>query len=134
MVALKYPPIQLVFMQWLPFHNLREDDYKAILRTFQLVFPQATLWYTGGSHTLLLATQEPLTQEVLTAKLAAAATNQIVLDDLGSPTTIAADWVMDADALRAYAGEGRLVTDNNAFFLPHAEETPQILQMFEKMR
>ena len=119
-----------VFMQWLPFHNLREEDYKAILRTFQLVFPHATLWYTGGSHTLLLATPEPLTQERLAAKLVAAADNQIVIDDLGSAATIAKDWVMDADALRVYAGQGRLVTDNNAFFLPHAEDTAKILQMF----
>jgi len=78
----------------------------------------------------LLATPEPLTQERLAAKLVAAADNQIVIDDLGSAATIAKDWVMDADALRVYAGQGRLVTDNNAFFLPHAEDTAKILQMF----
>lgn len=123
-----------VFMQWLPFHNLREDDYKTILRTFQLVFPHATLWYTGGSHTLLLATPAPLTAADLAAKLAAAANNQIVLDDLGSAARITEDWVLDAEQLRTYAGQGRLVTDNNAFFLPHTEDTDQILQMFEKMQ
>ncbi len=123
-----------IFMQWLPFHNLREEDYKAILRTFQFVFPHTTLWYTGGSHTLLLATPEPLTPAILAAKLAAAANNQIVLDDLGAPAMIAKDRVMDADALRSYAGQGRLVTDDNAFFLPHDEDTAKILQMFETRR
>jgi len=33
-----------IFMQWLPFHNLLEEDYQTILRTFQQVFPHATLW------------------------------------------------------------------------------------------
>ena len=34
---------------------------------------------------------------------------------------------MDEDELRAYTGDGDLVLDNNAYFLPHANETEMIL-------
>ncbi|UCC63766.1 MAG: fused MFS/spermidine synthase, partial [Anaerolineae bacterium] len=45
-----------VFMQWLPFHSLIESDYQAIIRTFHDVFPHASLWYAGSSHTFLVST------------------------------------------------------------------------------
>lgn len=123
-----------VFMQWLPFHNLRTSDYQAILRTFQQVFPHATLWYTGGSHTLLLATPERLTEEALLAHLQAARDQPIVQDDLGPLDTIRADWIMDEAALRSYASAGAVVTDNNAYFLPYATDTQQILATMTQLR
>lgn len=120
-----------VFFQWLPFHNLREEDYKRILRTFQQVFPNATLWYTGGSHTLVLATPEPLTVARLRTAFLAAATNQIVIDDLGPPAVWPSYLAMDAEALRAYAGDGPLTTDNDAFFLPYDEDNLRIMQTMQ---
>jgi spermidine synthase len=120
-----------VFMQWLPFHSLLEEDYKAILRTFQSVFPHATLWYTGGSHTLLVATPERLTERNLASSLLSAGDNQIVLDDLGSPALLRAFLAMDGEALSTYAGSGGLVTDNNAYLLPHNDETERILQTMQ---
>ena len=122
-----------VFLQWLPFHNLVEPDYKRILRTFQSVFPHATLWYTGGTHTLLLATPERLTPERLNALLQAGAQNTIVLDDLGEPASIAKEMVMDEDALRAYAGEGPLTTDDNAYFLPQDDDNLRMLKMLQAL-
>ncbi|MCD6289551.1 MAG: fused MFS/spermidine synthase [Anaerolineae bacterium] len=116
-----------VFMQWLPFHSLRESDYKAIIRTCRGVFPHTTLWYTGGSHTFLVVTPQRLTDDVLSAALARAADNEIVLDDLGSPETIRGYLAMDEDELAAYAGPGRLVTDDKAFFLPSNTDTQKIM-------
>ncbi|MEZ4861686.1 MAG: fused MFS/spermidine synthase [Caldilineaceae bacterium] len=118
-----------VFMQWLPFHSLTEAEYQQILRTFQHVFPHATLWYTGGSHTLLLATPQRLTRADLQSALQAAAAHPQLNDDLGSVAAIAADWIMDEDALRTYAGPGALVTDDNAYFLPQSQDTARLLQM-----
>lgn len=118
-----------VFLQWMPFHNLLEPDYKRILRTFQHVFPHATLWHTGGTHTLLLATSERLTSEKLAELLQSNAQNAIIADDLGEPTAIAKQLVMDEDALRVYAGEGPLSTDNTAYFLPQDEDNLRILEM-----
>jgi spermidine synthase len=120
-----------VFMQWLPFHNLREEDFKRILRTFQHVFPHATLWYTGGSHTLVLATREPLTAETLRNAFGPAITNQIVIDDLGPPPTWPSYLALDAATLRTYTGGGPLTTDNDAFFLPYDDDNLRIMQTME---
>jgi spermidine synthase len=116
-----------VFMQWLPFHSLTEADYKAIIRTCRSVFPYTTLWYTGGSHTFLVVTQQPLTDEMLTTLLAHAEDSSIVQSDLGSPAVIRGYLAMDADKLGAYIGPGPLVTDDNAFFLPDNTETLKIM-------
>lgn len=120
-----------VFLQWLPFHNLREQDYKRILRTFQQVFPHATLWYTGGSHTLVLATPEPLTVDTVRNTFSTAATNQILVDDLGPPATWLSYLAMDAAALRVYAEDGPLTTDNDAFFLPYDDDNLRIMQTMQ---
>jgi len=117
-----------VFMQWVPVHSLTEADYKMILRTFQDAFPHATLWYTGGSHTLLLATPHRLTEERLTAAINAARSNAIVADDLGNVVALRGYLAMDEDALREFVGSGPLATDNNAYFLPHAADTQAILR------
>jgi len=116
-----------VFMQWLPFHSLTEADFKTIIRTFHSVFPHATLWYTGGSHTFLVSTPQRLTEERLTGVLARAEDKQIVQDDLGPPDVISSYLVWDEDALKAYIGPGPLATDNNAFFLPSNAETRKIM-------
>jgi len=120
-----------VFVQWLPFHNLIEPDYQQILRTFQAVFPHATLWYTGGTHTLLVATPNRLTAEELVARLQRVANDPIVKDDLGPALTIGSSWLMDEDGLRTYAGAGALTTDNNAYFLPQDRDNERLLQMMQ---
>jgi spermidine synthase len=122
-----------VFLQWLPFHNLLEPTYQQILRTFQSVFPHATLWYTGGSHTLLLATPTRLTPETLAAALQNAADQPTLLDDLGRATVLRAYWVMDEDELRVYAGAGAVVTDNTAYFLPQDQDNERLLQMMKRL-
>jgi spermidine synthase len=120
-----------VFLQWLPFHSLREEDYKTILRTFQSIFPNATLWYTGGSHTLVLATPEPLTRKGLATIFAPAMSNQIVVNDLGPSGMWPRYLAMEADELRVYTGAGPLSTDNIAFFLPYHEDAMQIMQVMQ---
>jgi spermidine synthase len=118
-----------VFVQWMPFHSLTEEDYQAILRTFQSVFPHATLWYTGGTHTLLVATPERLNAEQV-LEIARAA-DAIVRDELGAPEKIAAYLAMDEDELRAYVGDGDIVTDSIAYFLPDNADTSRIRALFE---
>lgn len=116
-----------VFMQWLPFHSLTKADYKAIIRTYRSVFPHTTLWYTGGSHTFLVATPDPLTDEVLRQIVAKAADNPFVQADLGSPLLLPSYLAMDENELAHYINSGSLVTDNNAFFLPIDTETAKIM-------
>jgi len=120
-----------LFLQWVPLHSMAIKDYLAILRTFQSVFPDATLWYTGGSHTLLLATPERVTDAYLEEMLQAAHDNPAVLQDLGDPEEIARHWIMNSEQLREFAGQGDLVQDNDAFFLPINAETKQLIQIIQ---
>jgi hypothetical protein len=86
-----------VFLQWVPLHSMAIADYLSIVRTFQSVFPNATMWYTGGSHTLLLATPEKLTDAGLGDALQAAYDTPAVLQDLGDPDQLSRYWIMDAE-------------------------------------
>jgi len=54
-----------VCAQWLPMHGLSVTDFWSIVRTFQSVFPHASLWSPpGSSHTVLVGTLEPLRMDV----------------------------------------------------------------------
>jgi len=117
-----------VFVQWMPFHGLLESDYKMILRTFATVFPNATLWYTGGSHTLLVATPQPLTDADVDRMVQMVEQNPIALRDLERASFVRAYLAMDTAALRAYTGDGPRSTDDDAFFLPYADDVEQIRQ------
>jgi spermidine synthase len=120
-----------VFLQWVPVHSLAIDDYKAILRTYQSVFPTATLWYTGGTHTLVLATPEPLSFATLQERLASVADMPDVIADLGRLGQISRHWIMTPEALRAFIGDGEIVTDNTAYFLPINAETSELIRIIQ---
>jgi spermidine synthase len=107
-----------VFMQWVPRHALEKADHRAIIRTAWSVFPHTTLWATDGIHTFIVATMEPLSTARLEAALAAGATNPNVLNDLGPPSVIAQYQEMSEGNMERWFGAGRLVTDNNAYFMP----------------
>jgi hypothetical protein len=81
--------------QWVPLHSMAVADYLSVLRTFQSVFPTATFWYTGGTHTLLLATPETVTDAQLAEALQAVYDRPAVLKDLGEPVEISRYWIMD---------------------------------------
>ena len=123
--------LMLSFGKWVPLHSMAIADYLAILRTFQSVFPTATLWYTGGSHTLLLATPEPLTRDDVMERFQAAQDNPVVVQDLGTPDQVARYWIMDAGQLRQFAGPGPVVRDDDAFFLPINAETQTLVQVIQ---
>jgi spermidine synthase len=118
-----------VFIQWLPFHDLSERDYRDIIHTFQSVFPHTTLWYTGATHSFLVATPYPLTRDqilALDARLRGSAAGA----DLGDSRLLAADLIMHADEVAAFAAHGRIVHDDRAFFIP-AMDRDRILAALE---
>ena len=120
-----------IFLEWVPVHSLAIADYLSVLRTFQNEFPNATLWYTGGSHTLLLATPEPLTRTSHAELRPDTVNNPAVIQDLGRPGQISRHLIMDSEQFREFAGEGRLVKDNDAFFLPINDETSELIQIIQ---
>ncbi len=120
-----------VFVQWLPCHSLSIAEYKSILRTFQSVFVNATLWYTGGTHSMLVATPAPLTSEVLAARLQAGALLPEVTEDLGDASRIAGYWAFDAEGLREFSGPGPISEDATAFFLADGRETGDLINLLQ---
>src|SRR3989475_10713709 len=54
-----------IFVQWLPYHQVDTASLKMIARTFQDVYPHATMWLNRfKGYTLLLGTLEPLQIDV----------------------------------------------------------------------
>lgn len=55
-----------IICQWAPLNGLKVNEFKMILKTFQEVFPQSTLWFAqsfgswGNSNALLIGTQDGL--------------------------------------------------------------------------
>jgi spermidine synthase len=117
-----------VFIQWLPFHDLQAEDYRTIVATFRSVFPNTSLFYTGGIHTFLVATAQPLTRAQLAA-LEPAMQQYSAASDLGSAAQLADDLLLDSAGVGDYTATARIITDNNAFFLPGKDERT-ILESF----
>lgn len=117
-----------VMIQWLPFHDLSQKDYREIVRTFQSVFPHTTLWYSGAIHTFLVGTPEPLTREAVLALDERLKTSGAAAD-LGDAQRLALDYLMDEAAVADYTAGARIVSDDRAFFLP-ALEVEAIMQGF----
>jgi spermidine synthase len=117
-----------VFVQWLPFHDLSSRDFRDIVKTFQSAFPHTSLWYTGGVHTFLVATPQPLTRDevvALDAQLKASGADA----DLGDGRKLAGDLLMEEAAVVQYTADARVVTDDSAFFIP-ARDMDAILGSF----
>ncbi len=112
-----------VLVQWLPAHGLSVAEYKVILRTFQSVFPHASLWISHGiaemdgyiRYTLLVATPQRLDIDVesLRSKLSAPAVAADMrpwhLDD---PVGVLETFVCGEETLRRWTGDGAINTDN----------------------
>jgi spermidine synthase len=103
--------------QWLPLHGLATDDYKMILRTFQAVFPHATLWLTTD-YTILLGTPEKLAIDfdLLARDLAYESIGPGLAEvDLDDALSLLAALALDEEALGRYAGPGPINTDDRPY-------------------
>jgi spermidine synthase len=96
-------------MQWA---NGTEAEYKTICRTFQTVFPYATVW---GDGSLLLGTLEPLVlrESDYKWKLQSPGRKQGLVE-LGADTfdKLLAMYMAGPDELRTYLGDGPILTDD----------------------
>ena len=112
-----------VFVEWVPTHELRTAEFKIIVRTFQSVFPHASLWIThgideqgrSGTYSLLAATPGPLKIDV--AKLRDRLNAEAVRRDLEpfglhTPAGFLDTFLCAEEALRHWAGEGPVNTDD----------------------
>ncbi|MHC5035297.1 MAG: fused MFS/spermidine synthase, partial [Planctomycetota bacterium] len=112
-----------VLVQWLPMHNLSVTEYKVILRTFQSVFPHASLWLSNAvtetgeyaAYTLLVATANRLTIDLdqLKRKLAVEAiASDLQPYGLQSPVGVLDAFVCAEETLRRWTADGPTNTDD----------------------
>jgi spermidine synthase len=112
-----------VFVEWVPMHGLTTAEYKIIVRTFQSVFPHASMWITvvmdeqgrSGAYSLLAATPQPLKIDV--ARLRDRLNAEPVRRDLEpfglhTPAGFLDSFLCAEEKLRQWAGEGPVNTDN----------------------
>ena len=106
-----------IMAQWLPFHGLPPDDYKTIVRTFQHVFPHATLW-RSNNYSIMVGTMQPqaIDLEVLKEKMAPPRVQRSLENiDMENVFALLNSLVLDESALRRYVGEGPLNTDDHPY-------------------
>jgi spermidine synthase len=100
-----------IMLQWIG-HRSRVE-YDLIKRTFLQVFPEATLW-NGG--TLMVGTRRPLrvSRSAFERKLEDARTAAALRDvGLGSWDALMGAFSGDAAAMRAFVGDGPVLTDDH---------------------
>ena len=106
-----------IIAQWLPFHGLPPDDYKTIVRTFQHVFPHATLW-RSNNYSIMVGTMQPqaIDWELLNEKMTPPRVHRSLENiDMGNAFALLNTLVMDEVALQRYVGEGPFNTDDHPY-------------------
>jgi spermidine synthase len=131
-----------VFCQWLPFYRMDEADFKAAIRTFQAVFPDTTVWFSGGDVLLVGGTGpfavDPTTFLARTAN--ATITKSLRGIGIADGATLLGFFMLDSERARDYAGtRGPLHTDNYPFLefsapkTLYRESAPQILTALRRL-
>ncbi len=113
-----------LMIQWLPYHLLSEQDVKMTARTFQQVFPHATLWFSFQRHYyILVGTQQPLSldYQLLSQRMAQMnIQNELAPLGIEDAYDILSCFILDEDSLARYSSGSRLNTDNH----PYLEYAP----------
>jgi spermidine synthase len=109
-----------IFVQWLPYHQVDNVSLKMIARTFQHVYPHATVWLNRfKGYTVLMGTREPL--QIDLARLQTHFRTPAIQRDLAevhvaTPWQFLESFTMRSDTLRRYtAGSTRLNSYNHPY-------------------
>ena len=106
-----------IMVQWLPYHLMTESDVKMVIRTFQTVFPQASLWYSfERNYYLLVGTKAELKLDLKRLQSYFSCNsikNELQPMNINDPFDFLACFLMGEQSLRLYAGEGTLNTDDH---------------------
>jgi len=109
-----------IFVQWLTYHQVDNVSLKMIARTFQHVYPHATVWLNRfKGYTVLMGTREPL--QIDLARLETHFRTPAIQRDLAevhvaTPWQFLESFTMRSDTLRRYtAGSTRLNSYNHPY-------------------
>lgn len=96
--------------QYLPLHKLLPDDFLGIIKTFQSVFPGATIWL-GHNHAVLLGANGPVKVDFMkwSERIATSVKDPYFYNN---PYHLAACLVLDSTAIARFPSHIRINTDN----------------------
>jgi spermidine synthase len=123
-----------IFCQWLPLYQLDQPSLRAIIRSFQTVYPGASAWLNHYSvRTPMLALigakeAQSLDPDALAARLRDPQF-QPVTHGLGfdAPIDVLGQYLGGSSALAAFAGDGPRNTDDNPFVIYDARRNVEAL-------
>jgi len=98
--------------QYLPLHKLLPKDYAGIIRTFNSVFENTTVWL-GHTHTLLAGTKKPLKIEFADFKAKAAMVQDQYL--YNNPYSLASFLIFDKNSLSSLTGGSEICSDDRSY-------------------
>ena len=117
---------------WLPLFKLSDRDFRTILKTFQTVFPHASLWYApvyANDHALLIGSLNELKidfmklQQVLANEKISSSLEEVGLDDI---FTLLSCFVMGEEDIARYVEGSPSNTANHPYIAFYAPKSSRI--------
>ena len=115
-----------IICQWIPLSQLPEPHLKTVVRTFIEVFPNTTIWYKyTPDFAVLIGTPERLkiNYHRFMERTQILRVQELLVADGLDGISLLDSFMMSEKALRAYAGDATIHTDNHPrleFFHPRA--------------
>lgn len=105
-----------VFAQWIPLYGLGRQHFRALIKTFLQIFPEASAFRVAEGDLLLVGSVSPLKIRLETFESAFA--DHGIQTDLArvgikSPGALLSRWIGGKETLLAVAGKQKLNTDDN---------------------
>ena len=115
-----------LFLQWAPVHAMSIAEYQIVLKTFQSVFPHASLWYVAGfdeiggkwATTVMLATPERLSidLDLLEQRLSPEPVRKdLAYWNLDTPVAVLSAFLCGEESLREWTDAVPVNTDDLPF-------------------
>lgn len=129
--------------QWLPFHLMRDEDARMIVRAFIEVFPNSSLWFIRGTGVLLGSIDAPPVPAARLAERMAEPRLRADLERLGfpGPDDLLKTFALDSGTMRIFSRGALLLTDDTPYLefsgdQPewHPSGVPPILQELSRLR
>lgn len=103
-----------IISQWIPLYNLTVDDVKTMVKTFQSVFPHASIWITNVDIFLIGSPEKlQIDYQWVQSRLNNAKIKSVLKDiDMEDPVEFVSSFLMNEDQVRAYASDAIIMEDN----------------------
>jgi spermidine synthase len=106
-----------IMAQWLPVHALAPVDYKTIVKTFQTIFPDTTIWFTND-YTVLLGTTKEL--KIDFTRFSQRLQEKRIMEDLvdynlDDPYDFLGSFIMGKESIIEYTKNHKINTDNHPY-------------------